>query len=127
MGLNFFAGPYFGILVSAKESLDGYSYTTTTSVTGFPALNTSNTTTYPSGSYKLDTGSIMSSMDMGIRLGAGFDLPMGLGFTAGYNLGLTTLFPSHTYGTAPYTVTTPAYGKNGVITVSIRYLFGIGS
>lgn len=127
MGLNFFAGPYFGLLLSGKENYDGYSYTTTTTVTGFPNLNSTTTSTAPSGSYNLDSGSVMSSMDIGLRLGVGFDLPMGLGFTAGYDMGLTTLFKSQTYGTSPNTYTEPAWGKNGVITISIRYLFGIGS
>ncbi len=61
-GLNFFAGPYLGLLMSA--------------------------TSEPSGT---DVKDFLESSDIGFNVGLGFDLESGLGFSAQYGMGLTSI------------------------------------
>jgi hypothetical protein len=61
-GLNFFAGPYVGFLMSA--------------------------TAEPSGT---DVKDFLESSDIGLNVGLGFDLEGGLGFSAQYGMGLTSI------------------------------------
>ena len=63
-GLNFFAGPYIGILMSAKAT---------------------------DGTTDDDVKEFIQSTDVGLNIGLGFDLESGLGFSAQYGLGLSNL------------------------------------
>ena len=63
-GLNFFAGPYIGILMSAKVT---------------------------DGTTDDDVKEFIQSTDVGLNIGLGFDLESGLGFSAQYGLGLSNL------------------------------------
>jgi len=63
-GLNFFAGPYLGFLMSA-ESTDGTNDT--------------------------DIKDFLESSDYGFNVGLGFDMESGLGFSAQYGMGLASI------------------------------------
>lgn len=63
-GLNFFAGPYLGFLMTS-EATDG-----------------NNT---------VDFKDFTESMDFGLNIGLGFDMDMGLGISAQYGLGLANI------------------------------------
>jgi hypothetical protein len=63
-GLNFFAGPYIGLLMSAKVT---------------------------DGDNDLDIKDQMESTDFGLNVGLGFDLESGLGFSAQYGMGLSSV------------------------------------
>lgn len=112
-GLYFEAGLYFGILLSASNHETG-----TFNETSPVAFNASSDTTS-------SNDSALNKVDFGLAFGVGYQLPMGLAFNVRYDLGLTSLVKSQTYGTAPYTVTEPAWGKNGIIQISISYMFGM--
>jgi hypothetical protein len=98
-GFNFSAGPYIGILVSASDSAGSVS-------------------------------SSCNTIDIGLAFGVGYQLGSGLGFGVRYNLGLTDIFKSYTTTDTstgvPISVTQPGYGKNGVIAISVSYMFGMG-
>ena len=130
LGLNFFAGPYWGFLLSAKEKdITGtYTLTNVRTLTGFPTLYASSVIPENSTSVNLDSGNVLNTLDIGLRIGAGYDLQSGLGFNIGYDLGLTPIFISQTYAPQNQTsppVTVPAWGKNGVVTLSIKYMLPI--
>ena len=63
-GLNFFAGPYIGILMSAKAT---------------------------DGTIDVDVKELVQSTDIGVNIGLGFDLESGLGFSAQYGLGVSNI------------------------------------
>ena len=63
-GLNFFAGPYIGILMSAKAT---------------------------DGTIDVDVKEFVQSTDIGVNIGLGFDLESGLGFSAQYGLGISNI------------------------------------
>ena len=63
-GLNFFAGPYVGILISAK---------------------------FTNGTTDVDIKNEINSTDVGVNVGLGFDMESGLGFSAQYGIGLSNL------------------------------------
>jgi hypothetical protein len=63
-GLNFFAGPYLGILLSAKTEVD---------------------------SEEIDLKSRMTSSDFGMNFGIGYDSPSGIGVSAQYGVGFSNL------------------------------------
>ena len=63
-GLNFFAGPYIGILMSAKAT---------------------------DGTTDVDVKEFVQSTDIGVNIGLGFDLESGLGFSAQYGLGVSNI------------------------------------
>lgn len=67
-GLNIQAGPQIGFLTKGewKESFEGNSVT-------------------------IDVKDTMNSIDFGVNLGAGYELPMGVFFDARYNLGLSKI------------------------------------
>jgi hypothetical protein len=60
-GLNFFAGPYAGFIMSAKAT---------------------------DGTTDIDVKDFVESTDFGLNVGLGYDLESGLGFSAQYGLGL---------------------------------------
>lgn len=85
---NIHAGPQFGFLLSAKAKLDGDSE---------------------------DLKEGYKGLDVGLGIGAGVDLPMGLGLSARYVLGLANVAEDSGDGTA----------KNNVVQISVSYkLFG---
>lgn len=117
-GLNLQAGPQFGFLSSAKGDL----------------VNTVNGSipTNPTITKSSDLSAFVNSSDISLTLGAGWDLPFGLNFSARYNLGLSDI--NEKSGIA-----LPAVGstfvsslgtntaKNQVIQISVGYrLFKIG-
>jgi hypothetical protein len=61
---NLHAGPQFGMLLSAKQECDGNSE---------------------------DIKDGLKGLDFGLGIGAGVDLPMGLGFSARYVAGLSNI------------------------------------
>jgi opacity protein-like surface antigen len=63
-GLNFFAGPYVGILMSAKAT---------------------------DGTNDVDIKDFVQSTDFGLNVGLGYDMESGLGFSAQYGLGLANI------------------------------------
>ncbi len=63
-GLNFFAGPYLGFLLSSE---------------------------YTDGTNTVDTKDFTESMDYGLNIGLGFDMESGLGFSAQYGLGFANI------------------------------------
>lgn len=63
-GFNVQAGPQIGILMSAKEEMDGESE---------------------------DVKDDYKGADFGLNIGAGYDLDMGLGFDVRYNMGLSNI------------------------------------
>jgi len=63
-GFNVFAGPYLGLLLSAKGT---------------------------DGTTDVDIKDFMQSMDFGINAGLGYDLESGLGISAQYGLGLANI------------------------------------
>jgi hypothetical protein len=67
-GLNFFAGPYLGILMAAK---------------------------FTDGTNDLDVKDQMESTDFGLKLGVGYQLGMGLGFNVHYELGLSNIYKNN--------------------------------
>ena len=116
-GLNFNVGPYIGINLAAKrkgtETLSGGGIDSTITVNDDlknpPAPATSN----------------INSVDFGIGLGIGYMMASGLGFKAGYSLGLAKVQKSYTYtDITGATQTQAASVTNNVITVSVIYEFG---
>ncbi len=87
--LNIHAGPQFGFLASAKAEYDGESE---------------------------DIKDQMKGLDLGLGFGAGIDLPMGVGFTARYVLGLSNI--ADVEDVDDYSV------KNNAIQLSLTYRFG---
>lgn len=63
-GLNFFAGPYFALLLSAKAT---------------------------DGTTDVDVKDFVNSSDFGVNVGLGYTLESGLGFSAQYGLGLANI------------------------------------
>jgi hypothetical protein len=95
-GLNFSAGPEFGIMMGS-------------SVTSTDATGASTTTSGTSG---------YNTLNIGVGIGAGYMLDMGLGFDVRYDLGLANVVKAQG--------TTAAEGKTGVILIGARYMFGMG-
>ncbi len=107
-GLNFSAGPYLGILAGASS--------TSTSVSNGQSSSSSSS-----------SDSSNNKLDIGLALGVGYLLPMGLGFDLRYNIGLANDYKSSSYTDSNgNTQTQAAYGKNGVIMLSFRYMLGMG-
>ena len=126
-GINIFAGPYIGYLMSSKENLDAYSYTT--SVTNnlivppfnFPVTYTNNVA---ASSKNIDT--LTNKFDFGLALGAGYQMANGLGINLKYSLGLSTVYKAEKLSGDPSIPNEISdWGKNGVIAVSVNYLFGM--
>lgn len=87
---NIHVGPQFGFLLSAKQEFDGDSQ---------------------------DIKENMKGLDLGVGVGLGVDLPMGLGFSARYVLGLSNVSDSGDSEDIKV--------KNNVIQISATYkLFG---
>ncbi len=108
-GLNLQIGPQIGFLTKAIGSVKDVS-------TG--AITTDQ-----------DVKSFMNSTDYSVAVGAGFDLPFGLNFTARYNIGMSDI--NKYTGTTPPTNTQSWMGtsasKNQVFQFSLGYrLFKIG-
>jgi Outer membrane protein beta-barrel domain len=64
-GLNFFAGPYIGLLLSATST---------------------------DGTDDVDVKEFFTSSDIGLNVGLGFDMESGLGFSAQYGMGLSSIY-----------------------------------
>jgi hypothetical protein len=88
--LNIHAGPQIGILAGAKAEVDGQSE------------DIENT----------------KGLEVAAGFGAGIDLPMGIGFTARYVLGLTNIMEEGDPDFGDVTV------KNNVFQISVTYRFG---
>ena len=87
---NIHAGPQFGFLMSAKQKFDGDSE---------------------------DIKDGLKGLDLGLGIGAGVDLPMGLGFSARYVLGLSNV--------AEEADGEDGSVKNNTVQISVSYrLFG---
>lgn len=97
-GFNVQAGPQVGFLVKAESSLG---------------------TNLLSGTGTTDIKDQMNSVDFGINLGLGYELPMGVFFDARYNLGLTKLEKDRQVAG----VAVAKDYKNRVIQVSVGYKF----
>jgi hypothetical protein len=110
-GFNIFAGPYVGILLSANSKGES-----TVDILGVPATVDVDE----------DIKEGLESLDIGFNIGLGYRLENGLGFSAQYGIGLTSLVAEQTetdpISGASYTI--DAYGKNSVIGISVSYLFG---
>ncbi len=109
-GLNLQVGPQIGFVTKAIGSVKDVS-------TG--AITTDQ-----------DVKSFLNSSDFSIAVGAGFDLPFGLNFTARYNIGISDI--NKYTGTTPPTSTQSWMGtsasKNQVFQFSLGYrLFKIGN
>lgn len=92
-GLSVQAGPQVGFLVKAEGK---------------------------SGGETQDIKDSFQSVDFGINLGAGYELPMGVFFDARYNLGLSKVnkkIEDEDFGIQPKDI------KNGVIQISVGYKF----
>jgi hypothetical protein len=87
--LNIHAGPQFGILAGAKSEVDGES------------VDIENT----------------KGLEIAAAFGAGIDLPMGLGFSGRYVLGLSNIV-DETEDFEGYSI------KNNVFQLSVTYRFG---
>lgn len=86
---NIHAGPQFGFLLGAKGKMDGDSE---------------------------DLKDGFKGLDLGLGVGAGVDLPMGVGFSARYVLGLTNIADDDSGDTTV---------KNSAVQISVSYkLFG---
>src|ERR1017187_84525 len=94
-GLNFFAGPYLGILLSAKENDASYSYSLTNTIltTGSPDQINAYPFDIPSASNTINKGIEINRYSMGLAFGVGYQLPIGIDFSAKYSLDLTNIFP----------------------------------
>ena len=113
-GLNFNVGPYIGINLAANEK-GTYSYPGTGMDTTITINNNLKSLPNPPPS------TIINSVDFGVGLGIGYMMASGLGFKAGYSLGLAKVQKSYTYG---YNQTESAEITNNVITVSVMYELG---
>ncbi len=107
-GLNLQAGPQFGFLSSASNDV------------------------YNSATGKITSQSLtnlVKSSDVSLAVGAGWDLPFGLNFTARYNIGLSDI-NKYSGGTIPVGVTSSLgtqQAKNQVFQFSVGYrLFKFG-
>ena len=76
-GLNFFAGPYIGILMSAKST---------------------------HGTKDVDVKEFFQSTDIGVNIGLGFDRESGFGISAQYGLGISNINKKD-FGSIPSTST----------------------
>ncbi len=122
-GLNFFAGPYVGMFMNGN-SVSTMTVKTTTNFTGTPVTASGDTIS----TVKLDSAT--NKIDFGIGFGLGYEFPFGLGFSARYMLGFPNIFKGgYTYPdtNSPYprTITQGPYGNNGVLQVSLSYMFGM--
>ena len=97
-GFSIEAGPQVGFLLNAEED---YDYTET-----FMGETSSESGTEDMKDY-------MSSIDFGVNFGLGYKMESGLNFGARYNLGLSNVYD----GEGDYEI------KNGVIQVSVGYMF----
>ncbi len=91
-GLSIQAGPQVGILISAKDRDDN------------------------------DIKDNISSIDLGLNFGAGYQLASGIFFDARYNLGLTNVFDFE-FRAAPDSDPGIPKAKNSVISISLGYKF----
>ncbi len=98
--LSLEAGPQVGFLLSAKADVEG---------------NTNNDATLKSINEDVDIKDNISSIDFGLKFGAGYTLESGLNFGAHYNLGLSNLNDTETSDTIEQ--------FNGVFQVSIGFFF----
>jgi len=65
-----------------------------------------------------------NQVDVGVGLGVGYRFCNGLGFNLRYDLGLTAVEKQSASGeNSGIIYTTPAYGRNGVLQLSVSYLF----
>jgi hypothetical protein len=113
-GLNLQVGPQFGFLSSAKGDLVNI---VNGSIPPNPTITTAS-----------DLSAFVNSSDISLVLGAGWDLPIGLNFSARYNLGLSDINEkSGTIATDRISSLGTTTAKNQVIQISIGYrLFKIG-
>lgn len=91
-GLSVQAGPQIGFLVKAEDKISGGGESMT-----------------------VDSKDAYQSVDFGLNLGAGYELPMGVFFDARYNLGLSKVNKESDSGMKDI--------KNSVIQVSVGYKF----
>jgi hypothetical protein len=93
-GLNFEFGPQVGFNVGSKVNVDGSG------------------TELVDGDYDFDEvyGNDVETVDFGLNIGAGYEMPMGLNFGVRYGLGLTDIVKD-------------ADAKNSVISLGIGYSF----
>jgi len=93
-GLNFEFGPQVGFNVGSKVKVDGSG------------------TELVDGDYDFDEvyGESPETVDFGLNIGAGYELPMGLNFGVRYSLGLTDIVKD-------------TDGKNSAISLGIGYTF----
>ena len=96
-GLHIEAGPQFGILVDGEEI---------------------NTIDAAGNIIALDAKDAYKTSDLGLAIGAGFDLPFGLGIGARYVIGLNDINEQITFG--PSIPDIPEF-KNNVFMVSVWY------
>ena len=94
-GLSLQAGPQLGILVSSNTEFNGV---------------------------KVDSKDIMSSIDLGVNFGAGYQLSSGIFFDVRYNLGLTNVFDFEFRESFDSPSIEPD-GRNSVISISLGYKF----
>lgn len=99
------AGPYLGYGISGTEKTSAVSYTVAGQTVSEPATSTSV-------KFGSDSSSV-KALDFGVGVNVGYELPMGLFFRAGYDLGLANM--SNTSGETV---------KNTCIHISVGYFFG---
>ena len=93
-GFSVLAGPQIGFLLSAKDELNGST----------------------------DIKSVFKSTDLSGVFGAEYALPMGINFSARYQLGFSNIVKNETSGTPPDVYT--ASIKNNAFTITVGYKLG---
>lgn len=100
-GLNFFAGPQVGFLVSSKESGNASGV-----------------------SVDIDTKDLFKTVDFAGVLGAGYQTETGLNFSLNYNLGLINVFKQNTLNVGGQTIDVGnSNSKNNVFQINVGWRF----
>jgi len=105
MGLYLEGGLYIAGLIGA----------TTSSTTTKNGVTTSSTST---------SDTTNNQLDWGVGAGVGYRFCSGLGFNLRYNYGLYAVYKNFSYENGGVSYRQPSYGNNGVLQLSVSYLFG---
>ena len=104
-----------GLYLEGGLYIAGLIGTTTSSTTTSNGVTKSSTST---------SDTTNNQLDWGVGAGVGYRFCNGLGFNLRYNYGLYAVYKNFSYENQGVSYRQPSYGNNGVLQLSVSYLFG---